>query len=134
MQDLEEQVIWEEGRSQANFLYACQVALYTSPPELKSALATSYHILLGQPPPLPPLTPLQRTSPVEEQPTSIAPPTPAPKQSPRPRRQHPSPDPVESMPPGRITSKVTPVGPPSSQEARGPSLIQSTQAELCQGI
>ena len=78
MQKLEEQVIQEEGRSQANFLSACQITLYTSPSELKSSLATSYHILLGQTPPLPPLAPSQRTSPVEEQSTSTAPPTPAP--------------------------------------------------------
>ena len=32
MQDLEEQVIQEESRSQADFLSACQVALYNSPP------------------------------------------------------------------------------------------------------
>ena len=86
MWDLEEQAIGEEGRSGANFLSACQVILYNSPPELKSALATSYHILLGQTPLLPPLTPPQRTSPVEEQPTSPTPLTPAPKQSPRPKR------------------------------------------------
>ena len=56
MQDLEERVIWEEGRSQVNFLSTCQVTLYTSPSELKSTLATSYHIFLGQTPLLPPLT------------------------------------------------------------------------------
>ena len=76
MWDLEEQAIQEEGRSQADFLSTCQVTLYTSPPELRSALATSYHILLGQTPPLSPLALLQRTSPVEEQPTSAAPPIP----------------------------------------------------------
>ena len=74
MGDLEEQAIGEEGRSQADFLSACQVALYSNPPELKSVLATSYHILLGQTPLSPPLALLQRTSPVEEQPTPTAPP------------------------------------------------------------
>ena len=115
MQDLEEQVIWEKGRSQAYFLSACQVTLYTSPPELRSTLATSYHILLGQTPPSPPLTLPQRTSPVEEQPTSAAPPTPAPKQYPRPKRWHPSPGPVESMPLGGTTLKATQGRPPSSK-------------------
>ena len=80
MWDLEEQDFGEEGRSRAKFLSACQVILYNSPLELKSHLATSYHILLGQTPLSPPLTLLQRTSPVEEQPTSTAPLTPAPKQ------------------------------------------------------
>ena len=57
MQDLEEQAIQEEDRSRTDFLSACQVTLYTSPLELKHALATSYHILLGQTPPSPPLAP-----------------------------------------------------------------------------
>ena len=74
MWDLEGQVIQEESRSQADFLSTCQVILYNSPPELKSILATSYHISLGQTPLLPPLTPPQRTSPMEEQPTMGAPP------------------------------------------------------------
>ena len=60
MQDLEEQVIQEESRSQADFLSTCQVALYNSPPELKIALATSYHILLGQTLRSPPLALPQR--------------------------------------------------------------------------
>ena len=120
MWDLEEQVIGEESRSQANFLSACQVILYNSPLELKSALATSYHILLGQTPPLPLHALPQRTSPIEEQPTPVAPPTPAPKQSPRPKRWHPSPDPVESMPMGGTTSKATLGGPPSSKRQEVP--------------
>ena len=120
MWDLEEQVLQEESRSQANFLSACQVALYNSPPELKSALATSYHTLLGQTPPSPPLAQLQRTSPVEEQPTSAAPSTPVPKQSPRPKRWHPSPDPGENMTLGGTTLKATPGGPPSSKRQEVP--------------
>ena len=107
MQDLEEQVIQQESRSQANFLSACQIALYTSPPELKSTLATSYHILLGQTPLSPPLT--------LPQPTSTTPPTPVPKQSPRSKRWHPSPDPVESRPLGGTTPKATLGRPPSSK-------------------
>ena len=83
--------------------------------ELKSALVASYYILFGQTPPSHPFILSQRASPVEEQPTSAAPPMPVPKQSPRPKRQHPSPDPVKSMPLGRTTSKMTLEGPPSSQ-------------------
>ena len=85
-----EEVIREGSRSQADFLSACQATLYTSPPDLKSALAASYHILLGQMPPSPPFILSQRVSPVEELPTPAAPPTPVPKQCPRPKRQHPS--------------------------------------------
>ena len=113
MQDLEGQVIQEESRSQADFLSTCQVILYNSPPGLKSTLTTSYHILLGQTPLSPPLTPPWRPSLVEEQPTTANLPTPAPKQSHRPKRQHPSPDPVESMPMGGTTQKATAGGPPS---------------------
>ena len=129
MQDLEIQVIQEESRSQADFLSACQAALNASQAELKSALAASYHILLGQTPPSPPFVLLQRASPIEEQPASAAPPTPVPKQSPRPKGQHPSPDPVQRMPLGRTTLKVTLGGPPQLQVARDPTLEQSTQAK-----
>ena len=120
MQDLEEQLIQEEGTSGVDFLYTCQGALHNSPPELKSNLATSYHILLGQVPPSPPLAPLQKTSPAGEQPTSAAPPTPVPKQSPRPKRWHPSPAPVESMPMVGTTPKATLGGPPSSKRQELP--------------
>ena len=134
MQDLEMQVIQEESRSQADFLSACQATLYPSPWELKSALAASYHILLGQTPPSPPFVLLLRASPVEEQPASAIPPIPVSKQSPRPKRQHPSPDPVESMPLGRTTLKATLGGPPQLQAVRNPTLEQSTQAKPCRGI
>ena len=78
MQDLEEQTIGEESRSHNDFLSACQVFLYNSPPELKGVLAASYHLLLGQTPLLPPLILPQKTFPVEEQPTTATTPTPAP--------------------------------------------------------
>ena len=96
----------EESRSHNDFLTACQVVLYSSPPPLKSALVASYHILLGQTPPSPPLVSPQRTSPVEEQSTTTVSPTLVLKQSPRP-------DPVESMPIGGATPKATLGGPPS---------------------
>ena len=134
MWDLEMQVIQEESRSQGDFLSACQATLYASPPALKSALATSYHILLGQTPPSPPFILLQRASPVEEQPASATPPTPVPKQSPRPKRWHPTPDPVESMALGRTTLKATLGGPPKLQVVRDPVLEQSTQAKPCRDI
>ena len=134
MQDLEEQAIGEESRSCKDFFSTCQVILYNSPPDLKGILAASYHILLGQTPLLPPPVPLQKTPPVEEQSTTATPPTPAPKWSPRPKRWHPSPDPVESMPMGGITPKANSRRTPQPQEVRDPSLVQNTQAKLCQGI
>ena len=116
MQDLVEQVIQEESRCQSDFLSACQGAFHSSPVELKGMLVASYHALLGQVPRSHPFALSQRTSPAEEQSAPAAPPVPVPKQSPRPKRQHPSPDPVESMPLGGTTSKTTLEGPPSSKQ------------------
>ena len=82
IQDLEEQAIIEESRSHNDFLSACQVILYSSPPSLKGALVASYHILLGQTPLLPPLISPQRASPMEEQPTTASSPTPVPNKPP----------------------------------------------------
>ena len=114
MWDLEEQAMGEESRSHSNFLTACQVVLYSSPPLLKSTLVASYHILLGQTPLLPPLVSQERTSPMEEQLTAtVSTHTGTLKQSPRPKRWHPSPVPMESMPIGGATSKATSGGPPS---------------------
>ena len=132
MWDLEMHVICqEESRSQADFLSACQAALYASPPELKRALAASYNILFGQTPPSPPFILSLRASPVEEQPTSAIPPTPVPKQSPRPKRWHLSPDPVESMPLARTHFEGDSGRTPQLQVVRNPTLGHSTQAKLC---
>ena len=116
IQDLEEQVIQEEGRSQTDFLSTCQAVLHASPAELKGMLVASYHILLGQAPMSHPFTLSQRTSPAEQQSALAAPPAPVPKQSPRPKRWHPSPDPVDSTPLDRTTSKATSEGPPNSKQ------------------
>ena len=98
MQDLEEQVIREEGRSQIDFFSTCQAALHASSAEFKGMLVASYQILLGQAPMSHPFTLSQRTSPTEQQSAPAASPLPVPKQSPRPKRWHPSPDPVDNMP------------------------------------
>ena len=107
MWDLEEEAMGKESRSHNDFIFACQVVLFSSPPLLKSSLAALYHLLLGQTPPSPPLIMPQRTSPVEEQPTTMVSPTLAPIWSPRPKRQHLLPDPQESMPIGGATPKAT---------------------------
>ena len=114
--DLGEQIIWEEGRSQNDFLYACQAALHASPVELKGVLVASYYILLRQVPTSHPFTLSQGASPAQQPSTPAVPPAPVPKQSPRPKRQHPSPDPVDSMPLGGTMSKATLEGPPSSRQ------------------
>ena len=115
MQNLEEQAIQEESRCQSDFLSTSQATVYTSPVELKGMLVASYHVLLGQAPMSQPFALLQRTSSVKEQPAPAASPPLVPKQSPRPKRWHPSPGPVQSMPLGRTTSKITSEGPPSSK-------------------
>ena len=133
MQDLEEHAIGEESRSHNDFLSTCQVILYNSPPELKGALASSYHILLGQMPPLPPLVPPQKTSSVEEQPTAAVPPTPCPNSLLGPK------DGMLHQIQGRACLWVEPLQrllqeDPQPQEARDPSLVQNTQAKPHQGI
>ena len=112
---LEEQVIQEEGKSQIDFLSACQAVLNASPVELRGTLLASYHILIGQAPMSHPFSLSQGTSPAKQPPASAAPPALAPEHSPRPKRQIPSLDPVDHMPLGGTTSKATMEGPPSSR-------------------
>ena len=117
---LEEQVIQEESKSWINFLSACQAALNTSPGELRGVLVSSYHILMGQALLSHPFSLSQGASPAEQPSASAAPPVSVPEQSPRPKRQLPSPDPVDSMPPGGTTSKATAEGPLSSKQQEVP--------------
>ena len=63
-----------------------------------------------------PFTLWQEAFPIEQLSAPAAPSSPVPEHSPRPKRQHPSPDPVEDMPLGRTTSKATSEGPPSSKQ------------------
>ena len=86
MQDLEEHACKDESRSYHDFLSTCQVTLSHTPQLLREAMATSYHLLLGQTLPLPPSIPPQKAPPVEEQPPTAAPLAPMPKQSPRLKR------------------------------------------------
>ena len=78
-------------------------------------LVASYHILMGQALLSHPFTLSQGASPVQQPSTPAAPPAPVPEQSPRPKRWHPSPDHVDSMPLGGTTSKATSEGSPSSK-------------------
>ena len=85
IQHLEEQVIQEEGKSQIDFLSACQAALQASPIELRSALVASYHLLMGQAPMSQPFT-LPQGAPTEQPSATAAPSSLAPEHSPRPKR------------------------------------------------
>ena len=84
--NLEEQAFGEESRSCHEVLSSCQAALFHSPQLLRGALASSYHLLLGQAPPSPPLILPPRTPSAEGQPSTAVPSTPMPKQSPRLKR------------------------------------------------
>ena len=55
---------------------------------------------------------------MEEQPAPADHPTPVPKQSPRPKRWHPSTDPVERMPLAGTTLKATLREPPTPSSER----------------
>ena len=121
IQHLDEQVIQEESKSQIDFLSACQAALQASPIELRGALVASYHLLMGQATTSHPFTLLQGASPTEQPSAPAAPSSLVPEQSPRPKRQHPSPDPVDDMPVGRTTSMATSEGSPSFQQQEVPS-------------
>ena len=86
IQHLEELVIQEEGKSQIDFLSACQAALQASPVECRCTLVTSYHILMGQAPTSHPFTLSQGASPIEQPSALVAPSSPAPEHSSRPKR------------------------------------------------
>ena len=83
---LEEQAFGEESRSHHEVLSSCQAALCHSPQLLREVLAASYHLLLGQASPSPPLVLPPRTPSTEEQPSTATPPMPTPKQCPRSKR------------------------------------------------
>ena len=96
--DLEEHTIEDESQSHHDLLSACQAALNHNPQSLRGAMATSYHLLLGQAPPSSPTILPTKACPVEEQPSMAALLAPSPKQPPRLKRHHPSPEPMGSMP------------------------------------
>ena len=70
---LEEQGVQEEGKSQINFLSACQAALQASPAELRGTLVASYHILMGQAPMSHPFILSQGAFPIEQPSAPVAP-------------------------------------------------------------
>ena len=113
MQELEEQALRVESKSCHDFLSACQATLHHTPQPLRENLATSYHVLLGQSPPLPPSVLPTRAPLVEEQPPMATPPIPAPKWSPWPKRWLPSPEPQESTSIDGTAPKAMQEGPSS---------------------
>ena len=118
MHDLEEHAFEDESRSCHDILSACEAAPRHNPQPLRGAMATLYHLLLGQAPPLPPSVLPLKAPPVEEQPPTADPLAPMPKQSPRLKRQHPSPEPTGSMPMGRATPKAMQGGPLAPRHER----------------
>ena len=118
LQSLEEQAFWEESRSCHEVLSSCQAALCHSPQLLRGVLAASYHLLLGQAPPSPPLILPPRTPSMEEQPSAAALPMPTPMESPRPKRQLPLPEPMGNMPLGGASLVAALGDPPTPRSKR----------------
>ena len=125
MQELEEQALREESKSHHDFLSAYQTALHHSPQPLKENLATSYHSLLGQSPPLPPSIQPARAPPVEEQPPVAASSLPAPKWSPWPKRQLPLPELQGSTSINKTTPRAMQEGPSSPKRHEAPAWFTS---------
>ena len=116
--DLEEQVILEEGRSQADFLSTCQATIHASPVELKGMLVASYHLLMGQAPMSLPFTLLQRGLPNG---ATICPSSSSHASAwavPQAQKATSFPRPVDRMPLGGTTSKTTSEGPPAPSSER----------------
>ena len=84
-------------RVRLTFSPPVKLALQASPAELRGTLVASYHILMGQAPMSHPFTLSQGASPIEQPSAPAAPSSLAPGHSPRPKRQHPSPDPVDDL-------------------------------------
>ena len=115
MHELEHQALSEEIKSHHDFLPTCQAVLCHALQPLKENLSTSYHVLLGQLPLSLRSIPFARTPQAEEQPSAAVSPRPEPKQSPWPKRWHPSPDPWGSMSMDVTSSKASQEGPSSSK-------------------
>ena len=115
----------DESQSHHDLLSACQATLSHNPQPLRGAMANSYHLLLGQAPPLPSLVQSPRTPPVEEQLSSAPPPKPMPKQSPGPKRWHPSPEPMGNTPLGRAILAAVVGGPPHPKKWETPPWFRS---------
>ena len=88
--DLEEHTIKDKSQSCHDLLSACQTTLNHNPQPFRGAMATSYHLLLGHAPPSSPTIMPQKAHPAEKQPSTASLLAPTSKQSPRPKRCHPS--------------------------------------------
>ena len=107
IQCLEKQSIKEEGKGQLDFLSACQTTLQVSPVELHGTLVASYHVLLGHALMVHPLAFHKELPPWSKLSAPMASSSLVPEHSPRPKWQHPSPNPVDVSPLGRTTYKAT---------------------------
>ena len=115
MHELEEQALREENKSCQDFLSTCQTILHHAPQPLKENLSTSYQVLLGCLPSSLQYVPFAKTPQADEQPSAATFPRPEPKQSPWPKRQHPSPDPWGSMSMDETSPKASQEGLSSSK-------------------
>ena len=134
MWSLEEQAFGEESRSHHEVLSSCQATLCHSPQPLRGALAALYHLLLGQAPPSPPPILPPRTSSAEEQPSTAILPMPMPKQTPRPKRQHPLPEPTGNMPMGGDTPAAVLGEPPRPKKQETPPWFRSLKPSCAEAF
>ena len=101
------------GRQKPNWLSLCLSGGPTHQPNRAQRLTGGFlSHLIGQAPMSHPFTLSQGASPVEQPSAPTALHMLVPEQSPRPKRWHPSPKPMDNMPLGRTTSKATSEGPP----------------------
>ena len=134
MQELEEQAIREESKSQHDFLSACQAILCHSPQSLKETLTTSYHILLGWSLLSSQSAPPTSTSTVEEQPSVATSPRPVPQWSLWPKRWHPLPELLESMSVDKTSPQALQEGPTSSKRWGNPTCFASLKPSWAEAI
>ena len=71
---------------------------------------------------------------MEEQPSTAAPPMPMPKQSPRPKRWLPSPEPMGNMPLGRATLVAMLQGPPNPKKSENPPWFKSLKPSCAEAF
>ena len=123
--DSEEHTIEDKSQSHHDLLSACQATLSHNPQPLRGAMATSYHLLLRQAAPSsPPILP-PKAHPAEEHPSMATSLAPTLKQSPRLKRCHPLPEPMESTPMDGATPAATMGGPPNPKKWETPPWFKS---------
>ena len=125
LQSLEEQAFGEESRICNNILSSCKATLCHSLQPLRGDLAASYHLLLGQAPPSPSPHSASKDFPHGRADIYSHSPIPTPKQSPRPKRWLPLPEPMGNTPLGGAIPVAALGGPPYPKKQENPPWFKS---------